>query len=308
MYINPTISGFAGPLLRTKKGCSRCPTSPGRSSSARAGRRSGVRRTGREFTGGAGLLARSCWQHELDHLEGSADPQPRMSQVSRRRLAARVARPGEADRTLNTRGSTPAGNDTPSMVSAVIVRRGLCCPPKLAARRYVNGGWSSGRMETVGGRPPPTSIPCSWSLVSIWFRPRRQTQARSAQRRGAEDVPPLPSAVPTPAPVRAPSASRPATRIDRTAAVDSPILNLARSETVGPPFATAFSICSTMMISRRSVVNAGGVRRYAIGTDQDRTRAGVHPPLPVRSRGTVSNSDVADHVAEEARAVVIVTT
>ena len=89
VYINPVISGFAGPLLPYEEGCLSLPDITGEVLRPERATIRAFDEQGREFTQeGAGLLAR-CWQHELDHLEGVLILS-RMSQVSRMKARGAV--------------------------------------------------------------------------------------------------------------------------------------------------------------------------------------------------------------------------
>jgi peptide deformylase len=88
VYINPVLSGAAGPLKSYEEGCLSLPEIRGDVNRPEEITIAAMDLEGRAFTQrGVGLLAR-CWQHEVDHLDGVLIID-RMSQISR--LKTRMA-------------------------------------------------------------------------------------------------------------------------------------------------------------------------------------------------------------------------
>lgn len=90
VYINPTLSSPAGPLVSYEEGCLSLPDIRGDVLRPEEITITSLDVEGGTFSKrGAGLLAR-CWQHEFDHLEGVLIID-RMSQISRlkNRMAVR---------------------------------------------------------------------------------------------------------------------------------------------------------------------------------------------------------------------------
>jgi peptide deformylase len=88
VYINPVLTGAAGPLVPYEEGCLSLPDIRGDVNRPEEITIAAMDVEGRGFTQrGVGLLAR-CWQHEVDHLDGVLIID-RMSQMSR--LKTRLA-------------------------------------------------------------------------------------------------------------------------------------------------------------------------------------------------------------------------